>query len=214
MFNLRLLTAKTNIKKRNKQLVVLTFVTLNIISFSTSANWFIEGHIGKSKTSQQTKQPNNIDMSSSNINQKDNSYKFGAGYKFSNFTVSVNLEDLGEATNTFSTETTKPTEFYEQSIKFTPKFASGLSAKTMYEFWNNEKLNMHVGVGIFRWGMSYSNNYNGKSSTIRKHGTDFIYLYSANYHITSHTDISLSVSRYNFAQSSVNNLSLGLIYQF
>jgi len=204
---------RLNIKKRSTSMLA---VFIGLCSFNTSASdgWFVSGAIGKSTVIERIKTSDVNQVTDVKFDDTDTSFHFGLGYQFTDYSITLGYEKLGDTTARITGDTLDVTQFQESVIDVAPVLVDGLSIGGQYNLWSNEVFNLSAGLGILMWDLDYESHVQDDVVLVDDSGVDVFYKVQVAYQMTDKVAINLQATRYDLPYNDVNNIAVGVTYQF
>jgi hypothetical protein len=206
---------KPNIIKKHFVKGTLALAALTSINLAAAEpNWFVTGSVGKSHASTDFTVPSDIGTNESSLEKSGTSYSLGAGIKYDLYSFILSYEFLGDSSASFTGDVLDTASFHKALVEIAPKLVDGISLQSQYTFWQNDEVNASIGLGLFAWELDYTSTLNNSAIKVNEDDIDLFYNIQADYKLTEQVKISIKVTRYNLSVNNVNNIGMGLTYQF
>ena len=177
-------------------------------------SWFITGSVGQSKVVDTLFIPNISDVEDISIDNNGNSYTLGGGINYERFSFMLSYANLGEASAKFSGATLNRDSLEQALLDMAPKLVDGLSIETQFALWSNDSFTAAFGLGLLAWKQDYSSQLQGGTIEVDEHGVDVFYQTNLAYQLSGRMQFILKAERYQLSLNDVNNVSIGIKYNF
>lgn len=146
-------------------------------------------------------------------------YKLYVGTQLNRYwSIEAGYTDLGEVNTAFSTLTTQPDVFFQQTNTLHPHSADGLTLSAKLRVFSGDNWDAGAKLGLFFWDGEYTsfdvfgntpvNNFSDDS------GTDLTFGVGASWFATEHLDVIVDYDYYKFGEEDTSTLTLGAKYFF
>jgi len=221
---------QTKSQQVNKGSAFITVLSFMLISFTSQAQWSVNGTLGQStvkNSSALTAQHPNSEVSQ--ISDSDTSWSLGVSYRFdndflgsdflgNNLRLGVQYIDMGEAGLTLTSDSLTPTQYHESVADAAPMLVDGFALEAGYLFWQSEHFEAEVILGALSWqgdiNSQISSQDNNKTISTNKDGTDIYYGLIGYYQLTPQWQLGLGYQRFKLSVNDVDMLYLSVDYQF
>jgi hypothetical protein len=176
--------------------------------------WFMTGSFGKSHANSHVGIPSDIGITDSDLDKSGTSYTIGGGVSYGVYSFTVNYEQLGDSSASYTGDTLDTALFHQTLVNVAPKLVDGISLQGQYTLWQDDALSASIGAGLFAWELDYTSKLNDSVIKVSKNDVDFIYNLQVAYAVTAQVQVSLKASRYSLSVNDINNIALGLTYHF
>ena len=146
-------------------------------------------------------------------------YKLGVGlHLMSALELEAGFLDLGKVSTAFTTTTTQPDAFFQQTNGIRPLSADGPYLSANYKVINKTDWHLALKAGLFFWNGDYSSLNvfeNRPVDTVSDgNGTDIFYGLGVSYHLSEQFDLKLGYEKYKFDEGKADVLNVGVTYLF
>ncbi|MBZ9613551.1 tandem-95 repeat protein, partial [Rheinheimera sp. MA13] len=211
-----LLTLLVGLRRRGKPALIAALALL--FSFNTQANWSVDAFVGQSKadlkqSEVETQLPANASVL--NFDNSATSWAIGVNYRFSpRVSVQAYYVDLGSTGLAIQGATLTPEQFQQAVADIGPLSAEGVRTGLSYRLLQRGNWYVAAQAGIFTWSSKQSSTAGSSVIRTTASNSDIYLALNTGYNINDQLALQFSVDRYKLKSNNVNNLMLGLSYQF
>lgn len=202
---------------RRRKLALPSFALISttcLVSVPAAANsWSIQGMVGKSSANYS--QPN-TNLNVSNVDDSSDSWSAGLYYELlPQFTIGVRYIDLGQGRVTFSGNVASPDAVQVDLSRAAPILPEGFALQVGYDAFKYNTFEGKVFLGAFDWKYHLDSTRDGRfHSRYEDQQTDIYYGLGFTYNLSDSVGVDLQYSRYPLSENDIDEVSLGLSYQF
>ncbi|GAC22237.1 Ig-like domain-containing protein [Paraglaciecola arctica] len=191
---------------------VTAAVSMSLAAAETQ--WFMAGNIGHSQVKGAFTLPANTEINSQTRDDSGTSYSIGGGLRYVDISFILSYEHLGEAAASYTGEVLNAQQYHQILANTGPKLVEGISLQSQYSLWQHQDFSASVGMGLLHWKLDFRSELNGSVAVTSDSDTNLFYTLQMGYQLADNIQMTVKATRYNLSVNNVNNLALGLIYQF
>ncbi|WP_119860245.1 tandem-95 repeat protein [Pseudoalteromonas sp. MSK9-3] len=202
---------------RRRKLALPSFALISttcLVSVPAAANsWSIQGMVGQSSADHS--QPNTT-LNVSNVDDSSDSWSAGLYHELlPQFTIGVRYIDLGQGRVTFSGNVASPDTAQADVSRVAPILPEGFALQVGYDAFKYNTFEGKVFLGAFDWKYHVDSTRDGRFHTrYEDQQTDLYYGLGLTYNLSDSVGVDLQYSRYPLSENDIDEVSLGLSYQF